>query len=135
MIRNRLGVERLEDRANPGATPGNPFAGAHELDIQDAPALHLQPPGMTASISGVVTDYATNAPLLGATITLTKLTGVAATFTTTTNRDGSYSLTGLPPGPYSITVEMPGYGSQGATVLEINAHNTSLDFAIRSSGV
>jgi hypothetical protein len=132
MIKCRLRLEQLEQRDTPGAIVQIPaYAGAIELDIQTAQAHGLdQPPGQTASISGLVTHFGSGAPLSGVTITLTKESGSLATFTTTTNSDGAYSLSGLPPGVYGVTASLPGYDTQAVTVLEISVHNTSFDFTL-----
>ncbi len=77
--------------------------------------------GVTASISGTVTD-ATGAAVLGATVTATNVdTGV--TTTQSTNGQGYYSFQALPLGKYSITVEQKGFKSyqQTGLVLDVNA--------------
>jgi hypothetical protein len=77
--------------------------------------------GVTASISGTVTD-ATGAAVQGATVTATNVdTGVAAT--QPTNGQGYYSFQALPLGKYSITVEQKGFKSyqQTGLVLDVNA--------------
>ncbi len=77
--------------------------------------------GVTASISGTVTD-ATGAAVQGATVTATNVdTGV--TSTQPTNGQGYYSFQALPLGKYSITVEQKGFKSyqQTGLVLDVNA--------------
>ncbi len=77
--------------------------------------------GITASISGTVTDPS-GAVIAGATIVATNLdTAVAAT--RTTNAQGFYSFQELPLGKYSIEVKQPGFKSyvQTGIVLDVNA--------------
>jgi Carboxypeptidase regulatory-like domain len=77
--------------------------------------------GVTASISGTVTD-ASGAAIAGATVTATNVdTSVAVT--QTTNAQGYYSFQSLPLGKYNIQVQQAGFKSyrQLGAVLEVNA--------------
>ena len=77
--------------------------------------------GVTASISGTVTD-ASGGIVAGATVVATNLdTGV--TTTQTTNGQGFYSFQDLPLGKYSITVTQAGFKSyvQTGIVLDVNS--------------
>ena len=77
--------------------------------------------GVTANISGTVTDP-TGAVLPGATVIATNVdTGVAAT--QTTNAQGFYSFQALPLGNYEITVQQRGFKAYTRTglVLDVNS--------------
>src|ERR1700693_4164088 len=77
--------------------------------------------GITASISGTVTDPS-GAVIAGATVTATNLdTGVVTTLTT--NSQGFYSFQELPLGKYSVTVTQTGFKSyvQTGIVLDVNS--------------
>src|SRR6202162_5846793 len=76
--------------------------------------------GITASISGTVTDPS-GAVIAGATVTATNLdTGVVTTLTT--NSQGFYSFQELPLGKYSVTVTQTGFKSyvQTGIMLDVN---------------
>src|SRR5215468_11698794 len=76
--------------------------------------------GVTASISGTVTD-ASGAAVVGATVTATNVdTGVVTT--QTTNAQGYYSFQALPLGKYTIDVQQPGFKTTRRTdiILEVN---------------
>jgi hypothetical protein len=77
--------------------------------------------GVTASISGTVTDPS-GAVIAGATVIATNL-DTAVTTTVTTNAQGFYSFQELPLGKYSITVTQPGFKSyvQTGIVLDVNS--------------
>jgi hypothetical protein len=77
--------------------------------------------GVTASITGTVTD-SSGAAVAGATVTATNVgTGVAAT--QQTNSQGVYSFQSLPLGSYTIEVEQKGFKSykQTGLVLDVNS--------------
>jgi len=77
--------------------------------------------GVTASITGTVTD-SSGAAVAGATVTATNVgTGVAAT--QQTNSQGVYSFQSLPLGTYTIEVEQKGFKSykQTGLVLDVNS--------------
>lgn len=76
--------------------------------------------GITATISGTVTDP-TGAVVAGATVTATNVdTGVA--LSQTTNTQGFYSFPELPVGKYTIDVKMSGFKAyqQTGLVLDVN---------------
>jgi len=76
--------------------------------------------GVTASISGTVTD-ASGAAVVGATVTATNVdTGV--TFSQSTNGQGYYSFQSLPLGKYTIDVQQKGFKEYQKTglVLDVN---------------
>lgn len=76
--------------------------------------------GVTASISGTVTD-ASGAAIAGATVTATNVdTGVAVT--QSTNSQGYYSFQSLPLGKYTIDVQQAGFKAYRRTgiVLDVN---------------
>jgi hypothetical protein len=77
--------------------------------------------GVTASISGTVTD-ASRAVVVGATVTATNVgTGVATT--QTTNGQGFYSFQALPLGTYTLEVAQAGFKTfrQTGLVVDVNA--------------
>jgi hypothetical protein len=77
--------------------------------------------GITASISGTVTD-SSGAAVAGATVTATNIgTGVATT--QQTNAAGFYSFQSLPLGTYTIDVEQKGFKSykQTGVVVDVNS--------------
>jgi Carboxypeptidase regulatory-like domain/TonB dependent receptor len=77
--------------------------------------------GVTASISGTVTD-ASGAVVAGASVTATNVdTGVATTLTT--NTQGFYSFQSLPLGNYTISVQQTGFKGYAQTglVLDVNS--------------
>lgn len=75
----------------------------------------------TATIKGKVTNKATDAPLMNATV---RLTG-ANTRTVTTNNLGDYSMTGLAPGPTQVEVTLAGFARAAAGVeVELNVTYT-----------
>jgi len=76
--------------------------------------------GVTASISGTVTD-ASGAAVVGATVTATNVdTGVATT--QTTNGQGYYSFQSLALGKYTINVQQAGFKTTRRTdiILQVN---------------
>jgi len=77
--------------------------------------------GVTASISGTVTDPS-GGVVAGATVTATNMdTGVASTLTT--NAQGFYSFQSLPLGNYTISVQQSGFKGYAQTglVLDVNS--------------
>ena len=86
--------------------------------------------GVTASISGTVTDPS-GAIVAGATVTATNVeTGVAST--QTTNAQGFYSFPELPPGKYVLDVRQTGFKeyTQKDLVLEVN-NALTIDVALQ----
>ncbi|MDD5510779.1 MAG: carboxypeptidase regulatory-like domain-containing protein [Dehalococcoidales bacterium] len=72
-------------------------SGPNTLNIQMTAVV---PP--TGTLTGVVTDSATGAPLQGVSVTM-------AGTTVTTAADGSYGFTNITPGTYTITFTKSGY--------------------------
>ncbi len=66
----------------------------------------LPPGGNYATLSGLVTDAATGAPIPGATIT------VLTVLTTTTTATGAYTLGNIPTGQLDGAVSAPNYRGQ-----------------------
>ena len=80
--------------------------------------------GVTASISGTVTD-STGAVMVGATVTATNVaTSVAST--QTTNGQGFYSFQALPLGTYTLDVQQKGFKAYRQTGLIVDV-NTALE--------
>ena len=70
--------------------------------------LFLQAP--QGSIDGVVLNSASEQPIAGARVTLTRAAQPTTAFrTTATGDDGKFSFTGLEPGEYSIATDREGY--------------------------
>jgi len=76
--------------------------------------------GVTASISGTVTD-ASGAAVVGATVTATNV-GTGVTTTQQTNGQGYYSFQNLPLGKYNVDVQQVGFKAYRKTgiVLDVN---------------
>jgi hypothetical protein len=78
------------------------IAGETTTDVDKA----LQPEPTTGSISGTVTDLNTNAPIVGATVSV-EVDG--STVSATTGDNGDYLLEGIPAGAYTVTFSAEGY--------------------------
>jgi hypothetical protein len=77
--------------------------------------------GVTASISGTVTDPS-GAVVAGASVTATNVeTGIATTLTT--NTQGFYSFQSLPLGNYTISVQQSGFKGYAQTGLILNVND------------
>src|SRR5208282_2062359 len=77
--------------------------------------------GVTASISGTVTDPS-GGVVAGANVTATNVdTGVATTLTT--NAQGFYSFQSLPLGNYTISVQQSGFKGYAQTGLVLNVND------------
>lgn len=90
----------------------------------------------TGTIRGRVVDAATNAPIVGATVTAVS---PSQTATTTTDGSGSFSLLALNPDTYTLRVEKTGYSpasQPGATVFADQASTfvISLALALKTIG-
>jgi hypothetical protein len=77
--------------------------------------------GVTASISGTVTD-ASGAVVVGATVTATNVETSVAT-TQTTNGQGFYSFQALPLGKYTLDVQQTGFKSYRQTGLVVDVNS------------
>jgi len=95
----------------------------------DVPPLDEQPP-RTYSLSGAITDQATNRPIDSARVDV--LNGVNAGVAGTTDGAGLYTLTGLVAGTLRLRASAAGYdpGEQNVTVPDI----PRADFQLRKSG-
>jgi len=82
----------------------------------------------TGTISGMVTEISTGAPIAHATIT-------ANGYSTTTADDGTYTLTDLPVGSYTITASASGYTEDFKTgvVISENQVTANVDCALTQS--
>lgn len=80
-----------------------------------------------ASISGIVTDSTSDAPLLDATVTLS---GSEGTGSDATNTSGEYEIDGLAPGTYTVTVEKSGFSGPTREVDLENGESRSLDLSL-----
>ena len=77
--------------------------------------------GVTASISGTVTD-ASGAVVAGATVTATNVETAVVT-TQTTNAQGFYSFQSLPLGNYTIGVQQSGFKAYTQTGLVVDVNS------------
>lgn len=101
-----------------GAVMEATYAGVR-VDLSDDDKrgdIYLYPAAnATGTVSGLVTDKNTDAPIAGAVVTIADLPG-----STTTNTSGSYELSGIPElGTYTVKVSASGYKSatlEGVTV-------------------
>ena len=83
--------------------------------------------GNLASVSGTVTDSATNLPISGATVTCNTSSGGNSTFTTTTDASGNYKfdnsnnkLAFAGNGPTTLTVSKSGYTTGTITLSNVS---------------
>jgi hypothetical protein len=86
------------------------------------------PLGAGGTLSGAVTDSATNNAIVGATVTLGNRTA-------TTDPSGNYSFAGLPAGTYpTVAASAVGYNSASATsVVVADAATTTKNFALAAA--
>jgi len=96
--------------------------------LASSSSLHAQ--ASTGSLSGRVTDSMTNAPLLGALVSIS-----GTNLTTATDRDGSYSLSSVPAGERSVLTSYLGIGSSSANVTVRAGRNATLDFELGTNKV
>ena len=82
--------------------------------------------GGAGTISGIVLDQATGAPLPGAQVTL-----VGARLAVEAGADGRFTISGVPPGTYRVQTQRIGYGLSEVTV-EVAAGQTAVaDFRLQ----
>lgn len=79
------------------------------------------------TLSGLVTDAVTGAPVVGATVTLSP-----GSNTTLTGTSGGYAFTGLANGTYQISVTRAGYDA-GSTSVQILNQNASKNVALTNA--
>jgi subtilisin family serine protease len=114
-----------DDRSCGGTAENNNVFGEGRLDV--LAAVDASPVGDTGTLSGVVTNADTGAPLANATV---HASSADYARTTTTDADGRYSL-GLTTGTYELTVHAYGYadgGSSGAEV--VKDQDTTVDLGL-----
>jgi hypothetical protein len=83
------------------------------------------------SVSGVVTDAASDLPIDGVAVALTG----PNTYNTTTNSVGEYSLPSVDAGTYTATFTKTGYGTETLTVSVAAAEDKTLDASMIPDGV
>ncbi|WP_325158210.1 carboxypeptidase regulatory-like domain-containing protein [Actinophytocola sp.] len=88
-------------------------------------AVDQSPRGPVGTLTGVVTDAGTGAPISGASVQITGPSNRSLI----TGADGRYSST-LPVGSYSVTASTFGYGSATASVTIAEGQTTTQDFAL-----
>ena len=84
----------------------------------------------TGTITGVVQDQATGAPLPGAQVTV-----LGARLGAEAGPDGRYTITGVPPGTYRVQVQLIGYGHWQSTVVVAAAQSATADFRLQQLAV
>jgi TonB-linked SusC/RagA family outer membrane protein len=82
------------------------------------------------TISGRVTDAATQAPISGAAVNV-----VGTTLTAMTGQDGRFSIEGVPDGARQIRVSMVGYAPAEQTVTVTPGQSASVDFALQLQAI
>lgn len=82
------------------------------------------------TISGTITDAATNQPLVAAQVFIT-----GTTLGSTTGADGKYSISGVQPGTVEVNVRRIGYGSTSRQVQVAAGQTATVDFALSSAAV
>ncbi|MGN9777500.1 S8 family serine peptidase [Micromonospora sp. H33] len=106
-----------------GTTDDNNVYGEGRLDA--LALLNSAPIGDTGTLAGTITDAATNAPIAGATVTLTG----AASRQLTTAADGRYSSL-LPVGDYQVAVTAFGYEARTVPATVTKDVTTTLNVAL-----
>ncbi|PWV92502.1 carboxypeptidase family protein [Paenibacillus cellulosilyticus] len=85
---------------------------------------------LAGSLTGVITDSVTGAPIVGASISVASDVGLKLQ-SAVTAADGTYTIPSLGPGSYTATIGGPGYASQllGATIAAgtVTALSTALE--------
>jgi TonB-linked SusC/RagA family outer membrane protein len=79
-----------------------------------------------ASITGKVTDQATNTPLVGA-----RIQAAGTNYFAITNQQGTYTIRAVNPGSYTLRAVMLGYGSTTKPATVNVAQVTTVDFVLR----
>ena len=111
------------DLACGGTAANNNVWGEGKLDALNA--VTQAPRGQTGTLTGLVTNAATGAALIGATVSVTG----PVNRTTTTNNLGRYTLT-LPVGTYTATASAFGFNSSSAQVTITANVTTTRNFAL-----
>jgi len=111
------------------------FAGAVDsADVAPVEDFSTPPPANTprGSLTGKVTDSATNAAVTGATVEFGgHASGFADNWTATTAADGTYTITGIIPGTYpKVSASGAGYDPVVQTV-SIGSRVNTLNWALR----
>jgi subtilisin family serine protease len=108
-----------------GTADDNNVFGEGELNA--FAAVDQSPRGPQGSMSGVVTDSATNNPIAGATVHAVG----PSDRTAFTNAAGEYSFASLPVGTYDVTASAFGYSTETATGVTVNeGQNTVQNFTL-----
>lgn len=84
----------------------------------------LPPPGQYTTVSGVVTDRATQQPIADAIITIDTV------LTATTDAAGKFSIVKVPAGTIDFTVTADGYATTSSTVTAAPGGTFTLDVAL-----
>lgn len=107
------------------------------LDIGDGADLQnqnitLQPVQNGATLSGLVRDAATNAPLAGASVQLQQ--GGRSAYTATSDAAGNFAISDIQPATYELSASAPGYSLYGETVtLQANEQRSGIDIALTAT--
>jgi subtilisin family serine protease len=107
-----------------GGTPQNNNVWG-EGKLNAFAAVDQSPRGPTGTLTGVVTDAGTGAPISGAVVEVTGPSNRSLI----TGADGRYSST-LPVGNYTVTASTFGFGSASASVTITEGQTTTQNFAL-----
>jgi uncharacterized repeat protein (TIGR01451 family) len=97
---------------------------ANSGDVASLPVVYLGTQVTNTSISGVITDSATNNPVSGATVQ------IVGGSTTTTSSAGTYSLSGLTGTQFSLRASATGYNSQNLQIQVNQPATLTQNFAL-----
>ena len=82
-------------------------------------------------VRGIAVDATTNAPLVGAKVTIS---APSAVFSATTDKSGHFLFQSLPPDTYTVTLEMGGYQTATTEGVEVDADGV-LELSLSSKAV
>ena len=85
--------------------------------------------GSGGTVSGLVTDSLSRAPIPGAEVLIGDATAANAR-TTRTTAEGRYVFTGVPAGARSVSVRMVGFAPKAQRITVRDGETTTADFAI-----
>ena len=83
------------------------------------------------TVSGIVTDGTTGAPIEGASIVLADTAGSASA---STDDSGAYTITGLLAGAQTFIASAAGYESETVGIEVSDEHGVSINFTLQPSG-
>ena len=107
-----------------GYSSASAQVAASSGDVASLPVVYLGTQVTSTSISGVITDSATNNPVSGATVQ------IVGGSTTTTSSAGTYSLSGLTGTQFSLRASATGYNSQNLQIQVNQPATLTQNFAL-----